>query len=349
MYQKLFALVLVYYVAEMSMSSQLQSQREDVMGTYFLLNRYQCERLCWYRKLCKTYSYIYNRTLATGGNCVLHAYNITSDTTSGVADDWFERSADWDNTLQSNGCRNRPCDDTQVCVPTFAFPFYKCLPFAAECQAPSRDDGVYSDVTLVQGERTNFTCNSSLVWVPRHADKTVTCQVNSKCSELQGTCKNATYYSPAVPFNEPLPDIVEEGWEACIKGKYLGPHRMNFNFHDSQNGSCDNHGYGRIYLDLDFSTEFSGRRNAVSAFTATCSPSNWSGANKIGDLPLNCSEYFDITLRILVNSTMAIMYKNHTPHHFDLLSNNITLKGATYLEVINDVQLSYVDLGKGCD
>ncbi|PVD25660.1 hypothetical protein C0Q70_13319 [Pomacea canaliculata] len=200
----------------MSMSSQLQSQREDVMGTYFLMNRYQCERLCWYRKLCKTYSYIYNRTLATDGNCVLHAYNITSDTTSGMANEWFERSADWDKTLQSNGCRNRSCDDTQVCVPTFAFPFYKCLPFAAECQAPSRDDGVYSDVTLVQGQRTNFTCNPSLVWASRHADKTVTCQVNSKYTELQGTCKNTTYYSPLGPYHVSLLRLAVDRSSPCL-------------------------------------------------------------------------------------------------------------------------------------
>ncbi|XP_025105420.1 uncharacterized protein LOC112570918 [Pomacea canaliculata] len=352
MYQKLFALVLVCYVAEMSMSSQLQSQREDVMGTYFLMNRYQCERLCWYRKLCKTYSYIYNRTLATDGNCVLHAYNITSDTTSGMANEWFERSADWDKTLQSNGCRNRSCDDTQVCVPTFAFPFYKCLPFAAECQAPSRDDGVYSDVTLVQGQRTNFTCNPSLVWASRHADKTVTCQVNSKYTELQGTCKNTTYYSPVVPFNKPLPDVVEEGWEACIKGKYNGTERMNFNFHDSQNASCDdNRGPGSIYLNLDFCTDYSERNNSVTAYTATYSlgKCDWSPKKEIGDLPLKPNDYFEITLRVLINSIMEIMYNNRTTQQLNLLSNKINLKGATYLEIIRDVQLFYVDLGRGCD
>ncbi|PVD25664.1 hypothetical protein C0Q70_13323 [Pomacea canaliculata] len=238
------------------MSSLHPSQREDVMGKYSFMNRYQCERLCWYRKLCKTYTYIYNRTLATGGNCVLHAENISTNTTSGVSTDWVEREAFWDEALQDNGCRNRTCNDTQVCVPTFASPFYACLPLPADsnsnadqkrirkkergiyvdisfgdkyrivifttvfdksktqsemsvkkCQAPPRDDGVYSNVTLLQGQRTNFTCNPSLVWAPRHADKTVTCQVNGKYSELKGTCKNATYYSPSVPFNKPLPDV----------------------------------------------------------------------------------------------------------------------------------------------
>lgn len=33
--------------------------------------------------------------------------------------------------LQDNGCRSRPCNDIHVCVPTFASPFYTCVPFAA--------------------------------------------------------------------------------------------------------------------------------------------------------------------------------------------------------------------------
>ncbi|XP_025104486.1 uncharacterized protein LOC112570317 [Pomacea canaliculata] len=353
MYQKLFALVLVYYVAEMSMSSQLQSQREDVMGTYFLLNRYQCERLCWYRKLCKTYSYIYNRTLATDGNCVLHAYNITSNTTSGVSTDWVERESFWDKGLQDNGCRNRTCDDTQVCVPTFASPFYACLPFPAECKAPSRDDGVYSNVTLLQGQRTNFTCNSSLVWAPRHADKTVTCQVNGKYSELKGTCKNTTYYSPSVPFNKPFPDVVSNGWEACFKGNVTKTkatlERMTFNFHDRQDASCDSSpaGGGNIYLCLDFRYDFKIQQTVV-LYTAlnNCS---WSSRGEIPNLPLHLNDYFEITLKILFNNTMQIIYKNLTTQQVDLVSKDIPLTNAMYLEIVNDVSLSYVNLGRGCD
>ncbi|XP_025105421.1 uncharacterized protein LOC112570919 [Pomacea canaliculata] len=256
MFQKCLVFLTIYLVAEMSLSLLLPSEREDVMGKYWFMNRYQCERLCWYRKLCKTYSYIYNRTLATDGNCVLHADNISTNTTSGVSTAWIEREAFWNTELQDNGCRSRPCNETQVCVPTFDPPFYTCLPFPEECKAPSRDDGVYSNMTLLQGQRTEFTCNSSRLWVPRHADKTVTCQVNGKYSSLKGTCKIAIYHSPIVPFNAPLPEVVREGWEACIKGIFLPieTERMTFNFHDVPTASCDYNrtNGGNIYLTLDF-------------------------------------------------------------------------------------------------
>ncbi|PVD25661.1 hypothetical protein C0Q70_13320 [Pomacea canaliculata] len=242
----------------MSLTLLLPSEREDVMGKYWFMNRYQCERLCWYRKLCKTYSYIYNRTLATDGNCVLHADNISTNTTSGVSTAWIEREAFWDTELQDNGCRSRPCNETQVCVPTFDPPFYTCLPFPAECQAPSRDDGVYSDVTLLQGQRTNFTCSSS-----RHADNTVTCQVNGKYSDPKGNCKIAIYHSP------------------------------------------------------------------VKAFPSM--PRYQKSSEKDGRL------------------VSKIIFKNITTFQINLGSNNINMTGATYLEIIRDVRLTYVDLGKGCE
>ncbi|XP_025105622.1 uncharacterized protein LOC112571046 [Pomacea canaliculata] len=342
----IFIATLVCRVAEMS--SLHPSQREDVMGKYSFMNRYQCERLCWYRKLCKTYTYIYNRTLATGGNCVLHAENISTNTTSGVSTDWVEREAFWDEALQDNGCRNRTCNDTQVCVPTFASPFYACLPLPAECQAPPRDDGVYSNVTLLQGQRTNFTCNPSLVWAPRHADKTVTCQVNGKYSELKGTCKNATYYSPSVPFNKPLPDVVAKEWEACFKGNFTGLQRMTFNFHDRKDASCDSSppDGGNIYLCLDFRYDFDVTQK-VLYFNAlnNCS---WSNRGEIGNLTLQPNDYFEMTLRILFNNTMQITYNNDTTQQVDLASD-INLTNATYLEIVRNVSLSYVNLGRGCD
>ena len=47
-------------------------ERMDVMGSYSLSNREQCQRLCWYRTLCSHYSY--NTEVASAGvNCLLHA------------------------------------------------------------------------------------------------------------------------------------------------------------------------------------------------------------------------------------------------------------------------------------
>ncbi|XP_025104492.1 uncharacterized protein LOC112570323 [Pomacea canaliculata] len=230
----IFIAALVSHLAVRCTSAQSPSQREDAMGKYFVMSRYQCQLLCWYRKLCKTYSYMYDSVQALDGNCVLHAANITTTTTNMVPTGWIEREATSNPTTQSTTCRSRPCEDTEMCFPTYTSPFYTCHPVFAECQAPPQTDGVYSNVTLLQGQRTNFTCNSSLLWAPRHADKTVTCQVTGRYSELKGTCKNAIYYSPSVPFNKPLPDVVMRGWEACFKGIFIGSERMSFSFHDSR-------------------------------------------------------------------------------------------------------------------
>ncbi|XP_025104488.1 uncharacterized protein LOC112570319 [Pomacea canaliculata] len=285
------------------------------------MNRYQCERLCWYRKLCKTYSYIYNRTLAS--------------------DVVYEQ-------LQDNGCCARHCKETEVCVPTYDSPFYKCLPFSAECQAPPQVDGTYDSDRLVQGQRTNFTCNSSLLWIPRHADKTVTCQVTGKYSGLKGTCENTTHYSPSIPFNKPLPDLTAKEWEACFKGIFIGTQRMTFNFHDRQDASCDfnPNNYGNIYLSLDFRHNFVVTQEVMWATGLNnCS---WS-PHSIGPLLLQPSNYFEITLRILFNNTMQIIYKDHPTQQLDLVSNHINLTKVTYLEILNHVKLFYVNVIKGCD
>lgn len=44
-----------------------------------------------------------------------------------------------------------------------------------------------------------------------------------------------------------------------------------------------------------------------------------------------------------------IIFKNLTTLQLDLTSKNLNLTGATYLEIIREVSLHYVDLGKGCE
>ena len=46
--------------------------RTDTMGQYALDNRVQCQRLCWYRRLCTAFSFN-DRLSAGAANCVLHA------------------------------------------------------------------------------------------------------------------------------------------------------------------------------------------------------------------------------------------------------------------------------------
>ena len=47
------------------------SDRNDIMGQRTVTNRDQCERLCWYRKLCSHHSYNPDVTSADA-NCLLH-------------------------------------------------------------------------------------------------------------------------------------------------------------------------------------------------------------------------------------------------------------------------------------
>ena len=63
--------VLLRAILSVEASAVAMGNRTDSMGQYTLLNSVQCQRLCWYRRLCVAYSY--NDQLTAGANCVLHA------------------------------------------------------------------------------------------------------------------------------------------------------------------------------------------------------------------------------------------------------------------------------------
>lgn len=84
-------------------------------------------------------------------------------------------------------------------------------------------------------------------------------------------------------------------------------YRMDFNLHDSPVASCDSNSTngGNIYLALDFRWQFNFIQRKVSCFTAL-NNCRWSGRTEIGTFPLKTNDYFEITLRILVNNTMEV-------------------------------------------
>ena len=77
-----FCLLLACGVLSLTVSASVHpGARQDVMGQYRLTNREQCHRLCWYRALCRSYSYHTESSAplmdvsTSPPNCVLHAQN----------------------------------------------------------------------------------------------------------------------------------------------------------------------------------------------------------------------------------------------------------------------------------
>ena len=69
--------LLLIAASSVEASAVAMGDRTDIMGQYTLLNGVQCQRLCWYRKLCTAYSY--NHKLTSGSNCVLHTDRLEGE------------------------------------------------------------------------------------------------------------------------------------------------------------------------------------------------------------------------------------------------------------------------------
>ena len=52
----------------------LVTARQDVIGSYRLSNRMQCRKMCWYRFLCTSFSYLGDTDPEL--NCVLHSSHV---------------------------------------------------------------------------------------------------------------------------------------------------------------------------------------------------------------------------------------------------------------------------------
>ena len=74
-------------------------QEISILKTYGVINRLQCQRMCWYQKLCVYYSF-YNKKGNAGGrdhNCVLHLNNGQEN--AELLEGWVEGMASADGLV----------------------------------------------------------------------------------------------------------------------------------------------------------------------------------------------------------------------------------------------------------
>ncbi|KAK7116501.1 hypothetical protein V1264_002168 [Littorina saxatilis] len=201
------------------------TERQDVMGSYTLSNEKQCQRLCWYRPLCTSYSYFTGMTEVAGrnnsqSNCVLHTTSVeaTQANTPEHFAGWSEKQASHSGI--SSACRNRPCNQRSVCIPSYSMSSPVCLLMPSQCGTPepvSNGDVIafhgnhQDDVALVQ-------CDDAYVASPRDVSVDLRCQVTSAWTAFQGTCIQYEYKFEARNTNfMQLPWSLIENSSMCIQ------------------------------------------------------------------------------------------------------------------------------------
>ena len=130
---------------------------------------------------------------------ILSSPPLTCDVPPGVArDDSTTRAGGWQETSASsshinNGCKVRPCSNTDVCVPTSVATSstsvhtssqsasYVCLPLPSHCADP--DPVSHGDVVVIgnsQDDVAHVTCDVGYVASPRNVSIEIVCLV-SQC------------------------------------------------------------------------------------------------------------------------------------------------------------------------
>ena len=115
----------------------------------------------------------------------------------GARDDSTTRAGGWQETSASsshinNGCKARPCRNTDVCVPTSSTSVptssqsasYVCLPLPSRCADP--DPVSHGDVVVIgnsQDDVAHVTCDVGYVASPRNVSIEIVCLVSQCVSE----------------------------------------------------------------------------------------------------------------------------------------------------------------------
>ncbi|KAK7448540.1 hypothetical protein BaRGS_00040088, partial [Batillaria attramentaria] len=289
-------------------NTTLPSDREDVMGEYTVTNKEQCRRLCWYRRLCGSFSY--NTNTGNASNCILHA-NISSNTQVNpqTPSYWAERPASGYDLV--NGCAPRPCNDTEVCVPAISpsgetASHYKCLPLPAICQKP---DIKNADVKVTVGEQddtTNVECEQGHVAVPKGVSTEIRCQVTSRWTAFRGSCAQAEFFHPNGSDFLGIPWPMTDGWEMCVKGKFSTMGQLAIGFAARPD-----------FTNLDLYISFRYLKQDRFTFWNTRMNGNWDKRTTLGEMPLTPGDDFNITLSI-TNEQFHIVLLSHNDTTFGI-------------------------------
>ncbi|KAL8580005.1 hypothetical protein ACOMHN_015871 [Nucella lapillus] len=268
------------------------SQRRVMEG----VDSQRCQRLCWYRTICVAFSIPDDVTVADGEvNCLLH---------SGAANDVLPKG--WTSQPASNrdiqhGCRLRPCTTSQICVPLSGLDVqYLCVELPVDCGFPTPpDNGQFNWTGTTPGHVATLSCVQYHGIFPKDASAAVTCTEQGIWTTLQASCRKVSYSGGvSVPFLKRLPSSLTLGWEACIKGKFLGGGHFAVNFLSNQEDypNLQVSSYQNVIAQLSFRDSLD---NIVQSLLYSEKINDvWTVIATIGDFPLTAGDDFSLTLHL---------------------------------------------------
>ncbi|KAL8613366.1 hypothetical protein ACOMHN_057086 [Nucella lapillus] len=314
--------------------------RLDNMGQYRLDTDDQCGHLCWYRRLCSSYSYISKQhsplappSSVASPNCILHTDSVqmTSSSTCQApapTDQWRERAAS--SATIHNPCKDRPCDDASVCVPHYphsspSSPSFHCVPLPAQCGPPDQVNHGHVNVSgTLQGHTGNVSCHSHHVPSPRDLPLNITCQ-------------SVFPQGATAPFKALYP-LPLKGAVFCVKGIYNGGFQITFNLQQ---------GFNTRQIELHFMVRTTG------VFWSTrLEKGEFFDHKSVGTTPLasmKAGDSFEMTIRLLSDHVQVtfngdqfqVPLSRHRIDGVDVsLSKVFVLPGA--------MTITYVNLVNGC-
>ncbi|KAK7116848.1 uncharacterized protein [Littorina saxatilis] len=333
----------------------LPERRLDAIGAYTLVNSRQCQRLCWYRLLCTSFSFHDNA--GQGSNCVLHSRHVEdAPTVDHNPPEWSEHIVQSPSSTANNNNNNnninvcsmsRPCAPAEVCVPE-SNGASRCASLPAHCGDPNPiPDSKFAVSSRMQGAIATLHCASDLVEIPRNVSMEIECQVNGRWTAVPGECMQAVYRHPTTPLQVPLPWLPWDGWKACLKGVFAGTQRMYLdlltaNKQDSVAHIDFRHDLGPYTETLLVSTSVGGRYHP-QPYLGTSPPM----LLKQGDV-FQVTLHYDVTGDALLIELLRNDVEQSTWSVPLTGTPRLDLTPARFLRVSSDPMLTYVNLVAGC-
>ncbi|XP_070173798.1 uncharacterized protein [Littorina saxatilis] len=350
-----------FFVNGLVRSAVEPGQREDVIGQYSITNEKQCQRLCWYRQLCNTYSY-YTRdipvspavstSLSVAHNCVLHSKSVFSTTENKTLPDagWIENAAS--SSHINNACKTRPCSEREICVPASSVSVismsmsYVCLSLTSYCGDPQP---VADGDVIVSGRRPGdaavVTCNNKYVASPENVSMELVCLATSKWTAFQGECLRYEFFlNKEGNFRRRLPWKLREKSTICFKGMFTDAGSFFVNTRPDMQ-----HNMSEFHISFRYQH---GSHNTTEVLWNTKKNETWQDKNYLGPMPLVPGDSFNLTLHVQSDRLQLVLNEAHVYKVPMLGVNNNTdgfdLRGSNVFGIGGTVNLTYVNFLERC-
>ncbi|KAK7101868.1 hypothetical protein V1264_020183 [Littorina saxatilis] len=325
-------------------------ERLDTIGVYSMSNKKQCQRVCWYRQLCTSFSYLDN-TGNGGVNCVLHSSHVEDADTVTVttSPQWLEQIVLPPPPTSVNSCSgSRPCGAAGFCVPQGNGAF-RCASLPAKCGDPDPiPNASLSNVSKEQGDVVSVQCVKEFVQSPRYVSMEIECQINSRWTGFQGECMQAVYHSPSARLLARVPWSLNDRWNVCVKGTFDSYQRMTYDFVTGSGSGAD------LAIQVDFRLNWGLDQNMINVVSKIAG--TWANNKKITSpqLPLQAGDDFQLTFHVNGDYLRLSVLRNQddvaTKFNVDIsLSSGFDLtRPVLYIRTGSDASLNYVNVAAGC-